>query len=71
MRLVDAQLRHNPRAPEPGVRPGAVERFLASIAGLTRPQARAQLAGDARLYRWNAATQGALLRALRERFGDV
>ena len=64
-------LRHNPRPPEPGIRPGAVERFLAAIAGLTRPQARARLAEDTRLYRWNAATQGALLRALREHFTDV
>jgi hypothetical protein len=61
-------LRHNPRAPEPGVRVGAVETFLAAIAGLTRPEARERLRGDARLYRWNATTQGACLRALRERF---
>lgn len=67
MNLSD-QLRHNPRPAEPGIRPSSVARFLASIAGLTRTQARARLAGDVRLYRWNAATQGAILRALRQHF---
>jgi hypothetical protein len=53
---------------ESGTRPGAIARFLASLpANVTPAEARAVLREDSRLYKYNAATLGACLRALRAR----
>lgn len=57
---------------EPGVRENAVALLLGSLdERTTRPEARAKLATLASLYRWNAETQGACLRALRTRYDDA
>jgi len=55
---------------ETGLRAGAVEFFMASVSTLTPAEARAKLREDARLYRWNAATMGAILRAIRTTEGQ-
>jgi len=51
-----------------GVRKNAVERFMASIEGLSRAQARARFREDVGLYRWNRATQAAVLDAMRTQY---
>ena len=56
------------RPRESGERLGAVAYFMGLLDGLTWAQARAKLRDDARMHRWNAATQGAILRALRAHY---
>jgi hypothetical protein len=56
------------RRVDSGTREGSVTGFMNAIGTLTRPQARAKLATNARLHRWNAATQGAILRAMRAHY---
>lgn len=43
-----------------GVRKIAVENFLTSLGGLTKGEALANLKMDAKLYKWNSATQKAI-----------
>jgi hypothetical protein len=53
-----------------GVRKIAVENFLGSVEGLSRPAAIMNLAQDARDYRWNAATQSAIKRGIELHFAS-
>jgi hypothetical protein len=50
------------------LRPRSVELFLASLDDLTEEQARAKFRAEKSLCRWNAETQGALLRGIRARY---
>ena len=50
---------------ESGVRPGAVEFFMNETPGLSADASRKKLRELGPLYRWNAATLGAILRAIR------
>ena len=57
-------------ASRPGVRRIAVENFLGSApANLTRAESAANMRYDARLYRWNEATQEAILTGLQQMYG--
>lgn len=47
-----------------GVRRIAVENFLSTLSGLTQMEARANLALDARSYKWNGPTQQAIRRGI-------
>lgn len=51
-----------------GVRANAVERFLGSCEGKTWEEAMALYRQDITLYRWNAETQRAVLRAMRAKY---
>ena len=66
---IDRLLTEEAAVHEPGVRPGAVDFVLRETAGLTGDAARLKLRELNALYRWNAATQGAALRAIRRRDG--
>jgi hypothetical protein len=50
------------------VRRIAVESFLGTLSGLNRRQAEANLAMDAKLYRWNRETVSAIQEGIVERF---
>lgn len=51
-----------------GARAIAVENFLRSLGTLSLEHALANLELDARLYRWNAATQAAIRAGILEAF---
>ena len=50
------------------VRESAVVAFLDSLDGLTEDDARAKFRADKGVNRWNAATQQAILRGIREMY---
>ena len=58
--LTDEQLEE--LASRKGVRRIAIENFLTSLGGMSKSDAIANMKMDAKLYKWNGATQ----RALRE-----
>jgi len=48
-----------------------VDAFFKRIEGLGEVEARATFQKDRPFYKWNAATQGAILRGLRSKFEKV
>jgi hypothetical protein len=55
-------------AARPGVKRVVVENFLASLGDLTYQEAVANCELDARSYRWNYATSGAIREGLLDHF---
>lgn len=53
-------------ASQPGVKRIAVENFLGSLDGMTKQEAYANRDLDARSYRWNEATRGAITTGIAE-----
>ena len=51
-----------------GVKAIAVENFLSTLQGMTSHDANANLAADARSYKWNAATVNAIRKGIDECF---
>jgi hypothetical protein len=58
-------------AAKKGVRAIAVENFLGSLGGLSERDARANLSQDAGLYRWNAASVGAIRKGITEAYAPA
>lgn len=56
-------------ARQPKARRAAVENFLSSLNGLSFQEAKGNLELDARSYRWNEETYGAIWTGILEHFG--
>ncbi len=68
--MKDRVIMHSKQLVDLIARPRAVEVFLASIEGKTEAEAREKFRGDKNLFRWNAETQGLVLRAIRAKYNQ-